>query len=150
MAAEILSLRKAMWEKISSRAHKPLQIFPFGPNADEVMLYGTVKYGFKAGGESSKDWAARAHLVKEADGKVKMDFYQVYLVRHPALVRVRVCGLKLTFVLGHRSLDRARRSYVDAMPTIGASTASIVLETFVIPEVPYFVKTVSVLTVVRT
>ena len=110
MAAEILSLRKAMWEKISSRAHKPLQIFPFGPNADEVMLYGTVKYGFKAGGESSKDWAARAHLVKEADGKVKMDFYQVYLVRHPALVRVRVCGLKLTFVLGHRSLDRARRS----------------------------------------
>lgn len=43
------------------------------------MLYGTVKYGLKAGGESGVEWAARAHLVKQ-DGKVKMDFYQVYLV----------------------------------------------------------------------
>lgn len=43
------------------------------------MLHGTVKYGLKSGGESGLDWAARAHLVK-VDGKVKMDFYQVYLV----------------------------------------------------------------------
>ncbi|USP78285.1 hypothetical protein yc1106_05559 [Curvularia clavata] len=77
---EILALRKAMWEKISSRAHAPLKIFPFGPNANEVMLYGTVKYGLKAGGESSKDWAARAHLVKDGEGTVMMDFYQVYLI----------------------------------------------------------------------
>jgi hypothetical protein len=68
-----------MWEKVASRAHDPVKIFPFGPNADEVMLYGTVKYGLKAGGESSIDWAARAHLVKTDEG-VKMDFYQVYLV----------------------------------------------------------------------
>ncbi|KAI4614449.1 hypothetical protein J4E83_007103 [Alternaria metachromatica] len=91
---EILALRKSMWEKVSTRAHKPLQVFPFGPKSDEVMLYGTVKYGFKAGGESSKDWAARAHLVKEDDGKVKMNFYQVYLVRHSPPVRVRICGLE--------------------------------------------------------
>jgi hypothetical protein len=76
-----------MWEKVSTRAHKPLRVFPFGPKSDEVMLYGTVKYGFKAGGESSKDWAARAHLVKEDDGKVRMDFYQVYLVRHSSCSR---------------------------------------------------------------
>ncbi|EMD90490.1 hypothetical protein COCC4DRAFT_159871 [Bipolaris maydis ATCC 48331] len=76
---EILALRKAMWETVSSRAHAPLKIFPFGPDANEVMLYGTVKYGLKVGGESSKDWAARAHLVKEGDGKVMMSFYQVYL-----------------------------------------------------------------------
>jgi hypothetical protein len=43
------------------------------------MLYGTVKSGLKAGGENEVDWAARAKLVKE-DGKVKMAFYQVYLV----------------------------------------------------------------------
>ena len=73
-----------MWETVSSRAHAPLKIFPFGPNANEVMLYGTVKYGLKAGGESSKDWAARAHLVKDGEGTVMMDFYQVYLVRHSA------------------------------------------------------------------
>ncbi|KAF1842921.1 uncharacterized protein K460DRAFT_314682 [Cucurbitaria berberidis CBS 394.84] len=75
---QILALRKGMWERVSSRSHQPLKIFPFGDGADEVMLYGTVKYGLKAGGESGLEWAARAHLVKE-DGMVKMDFYQVYL-----------------------------------------------------------------------
>lgn len=68
-----------MWEKVASRKHKAVKIFPFGPNSDEVMLYGTVQYGLKAGGESGIDWAARAHLVKDG-GRVKMDFYQVYLV----------------------------------------------------------------------
>jgi hypothetical protein len=43
------------------------------------MIYGTVAYSFKEGGDSSLDWAARAHLVKD-EGRVKMDFYQVYLV----------------------------------------------------------------------
>ncbi|KAJ4337966.1 hypothetical protein N0V87_004314 [Didymella glomerata] len=75
---EILALRRGMWEKVASRKHKAIQIFPFGPNSDECMLYGTVQYGLKTGGESGVDWAARAHLVKDG-GKVKMDFYQVYL-----------------------------------------------------------------------
>lgn len=68
-----------MWEKVSSRAHKPVKIFPFGSGTDEAMLYGTVDYGLKDGRKNSVDWAARAHLVKENDA-VKMDFYQVYLV----------------------------------------------------------------------
>tara|TARA_R110002003_G_scaffold1005_3_gene21972 strand:+ start:7453 stop:7752 length:300 start_codon:yes stop_codon:yes gene_type:complete len=79
MRTEILALRKSMWEKVSSRSHNPIKIFPFGSYSDEVMLYGTVKYGLKSGGESGLDWAARAKLVK-VDGKVKMEFYQVYLV----------------------------------------------------------------------
>lgn len=77
--AEILALRKGLWEKVNSRLHRASKIFPYGPNADEVMLHGTVQYKLKAGGESSVDWAAYAHLVK-VDGVVKMDFYQVYLV----------------------------------------------------------------------
>lgn len=77
--AEILTVRKGMWAKVSSRKHKPLKIFPFGPNSDEVMLYGTVEYGMKDGSSAAKDWGARAHLVKEGSD-VKMDFYQVYLV----------------------------------------------------------------------
>lgn len=78
--AEIIGLRKAMWEKVSSRLHSPLKIFPAGAKgADEVMLYGTVSYTFKDGRKGSVDWAARANLVKE-DGKVKMKYYQVYLV----------------------------------------------------------------------
>ncbi|KAF2680328.1 hypothetical protein K458DRAFT_434437 [Lentithecium fluviatile CBS 122367] len=75
---EILALRRGLWEKVTSRVHKPLKIFPYGPNSDEVMLHGTVRYELKAGGKSSVDWAAYAHLVK-IDGGVKMDFYQVYL-----------------------------------------------------------------------
>lgn len=78
-SVEILALRKGMWEKVATRKHKAIKIFPFGPNSDEVMLYGTVQYGLKTGGESGLDWAARAHLVTN-DGKVMMDFYQVYLV----------------------------------------------------------------------
>ncbi|KAF2738696.1 hypothetical protein EJ04DRAFT_541124 [Polyplosphaeria fusca] len=75
---EILGLRKSMWEKVSSRLHRPLQIFPFGPGTNEVMLRGTVKYGLKAGGEAGVDWAAHARMTK-VDGDVKMKFYQVYL-----------------------------------------------------------------------
>jgi hypothetical protein len=68
-----------MWEKVQNRLHRPLKIFPYGPNANEVMLFGTVQYGLKSGGQSSVDWAAYARL-KKVDGSVKMDFYQVYLV----------------------------------------------------------------------
>ncbi|KAF1938586.1 hypothetical protein EJ02DRAFT_383489 [Clathrospora elynae] len=111
---EILALRKGMWEKVSSRAHKPLKIFPFGPNADEVMIYGTVKYGLKAGGESIVDWAARAHLVRNEEKGVQMDFYQVYLVRRlnpiapiyvgQALTLSRILGLNTSrMILGKKA-----------------------------------------------
>jgi hypothetical protein len=80
IAAEILTLREGMWEKVSRRQHTATKVFPFGPSSNEVMLYGTVDYGLKDGREATVDWAARAHLVKQ-DGVVMMDFYQVYLVR---------------------------------------------------------------------
>jgi hypothetical protein len=76
---EILALRYSMWQKVSSRKHTPMKIFPFGPSSDEIMLYGTVDYVLKDGGEAKLDWSARAHLVEEG-GMVRMDFYQVYLV----------------------------------------------------------------------
>jgi hypothetical protein len=68
-----------MWQKVASRKHTPTKIFPFGTSSDEIMIYGTVEYVLKDGGESKVDWAARAHLV-ETEGRVRMDFYQVYLV----------------------------------------------------------------------
>lgn len=86
IAIEILSLRKSMWEKVTSRKHTPIKIFPFGAWSDEVMLYGTVEYKFKEGGEKVVDWGARAKLVKQKDEngtgeqKVKLVFYQVYMV----------------------------------------------------------------------
>jgi hypothetical protein len=77
---EILALRKGMWEKVKSRKHTPTKIFPFGVDADEVMIYGTVEYVMKEGDRTvNVDWAARACLVLEGE-VVKMGFYQVYLV----------------------------------------------------------------------
>jgi len=70
-----------MWSKVASRKHTAEQIFSGNPNGDEVMIHGTVEYEFKAGGRNSVDWAARAHLVEDGEGVVRMDFYQVYLVR---------------------------------------------------------------------
>ena len=68
-----------MWEKVSSRKHSPTQIFPFGPHADELMLYGTVEYSFKDGRQGGVPWAARGKVVKDDGGKYRMSFYQVYL-----------------------------------------------------------------------
>ncbi|KAF1816407.1 hypothetical protein P152DRAFT_454676 [Eremomyces bilateralis CBS 781.70] len=78
-SSEIQTFRQGMWEKIGSRHHKAAKLFPYGSNASEAMLYGTVDYVLKDGQEiNGVEWAARAHLVKEGDA-VKMDFYQVYL-----------------------------------------------------------------------
>ena len=84
----IFALRHKMWESVSSRSHHLIKIFPFGKVNEavaeaEVMMYGTVDYGFKAGGNERKEWAARAELVsEEGDGERNwaMRFYQVYVV----------------------------------------------------------------------
>ncbi len=71
-----------MWSAVSSRRHTPVKIFPFGDNAEEFMLYGRVAYRFKTGVQADVDWAARAILSK-AQGRLRLKFYQVYLVRCP-------------------------------------------------------------------
>ena len=75
-----------MWEKVKSRSHKPVKIFPFGPNSNEVMIYGSVEYEFKAGGSSGLEWAARGTL-EEVDGKVVWSQYQVFMVSKPFMKR---------------------------------------------------------------
>ncbi|OQN97541.1 hypothetical protein B0A48_16695 [Cryoendolithus antarcticus] len=78
----ILALRKAMWEKVSSRSHYPLKIFSFAPLSEEggeVMLYGTVDYGLRDGKKAEGiEWAARAKLVR-VEVRLRMSEYQVYL-----------------------------------------------------------------------
>ena len=68
-----------MWATVTSRHHKISKIFPFGPNATELMLYGTVEYELKDGRRANVPWGARAVMAKEGDAW-KMKFYQVYLV----------------------------------------------------------------------
>jgi len=69
-----------MWDAVLSREHHIEKIFPFGPNATEFMIYGTVKYKLKNGKMAEVPWGARAIMAKESS-VWKMAFYQVYLVR---------------------------------------------------------------------
>jgi hypothetical protein len=95
----IVKMRHGMWEKVSKRSHKPAKIFTFGKDSGEVMLYGTVDYILKDGKSATDiEWAARAHLVKE-DGRLRMDFYQVYLVS---------TSMALTYVCFERWTDRGK------------------------------------------
>lgn len=91
-------MRHGMWEKVAKRSHKPAQLFSFGAGSDDIMLYGTVGYELKDGKSTTVEWAARAHFVEEG-GVLKMDFYQVYLVRNNCFVPYvhvsdRIAGLR--------------------------------------------------------
>jgi hypothetical protein len=76
--AEISALRRPMWNEVSARQHRPLMVFPFGSNAREVMLYGTVSYQMKDCRRSSIEWSARAAFTV-VEETVRLEFYQVWL-----------------------------------------------------------------------
>ena len=77
---DILNFRKAMWDKVSARSHHPIEVYPFGPQSDTVMIYGTVDYSFKAGGNGGLSWAARGTLELDEKGEVvRWKSYQVFL-----------------------------------------------------------------------
>lgn len=68
---------------MASRQHTPARIFFGGEN--EIMLYGGVNYRLKADPERDVyvPWAGRVVFAPQKEGEpVKMQFYQVYLVRH--------------------------------------------------------------------
>jgi hypothetical protein len=67
-----------MWEVITSRSHRPIQVFPFGSPSREVMLFGTVDYVTKDSQKSTVEWSGRI-VFENSAGPVKMEFYQVYL-----------------------------------------------------------------------
>lgn len=75
-----------MWEKVASRSHDPKQLFAFGEGSDDIMSFGTVGFEFKDGRKGLADWGARSHFTK-VDGKLRLDFYQVYLVRRESWCR---------------------------------------------------------------
>lgn len=82
--SEILEIRKGLWSgPVKTRKHSLHKIFPFGDNSNELMLYGNVEYVLKNGKELSVDWAGRALIAKGDPKKLRMAFYQVYLVSQP-------------------------------------------------------------------
>ena len=55
-------------------------VFPFGHNAEEVMLHGRSNNVSKAGEASTFTWAARMHFRRSDDGKVLIDKYTIIVV----------------------------------------------------------------------
>lgn len=77
-----------MWEQVESRRHKPEKVFPgsFGGVgggggegvAAEYMLHGSLDLVMKSGEQQAVSWAGRA-VLRDVDGKLKYQLYQVYL-----------------------------------------------------------------------
>lgn len=70
-----------MWATVAARKHTVHQVFPYGVDAREVMLHGTVHYTLVDGTQNFVEWAGRATLRREGDNRPwKFAYYQVYLV----------------------------------------------------------------------
>jgi hypothetical protein len=97
-----------MWEAVASRKHTLSKVYPFGAGSDEVMLHGSVALQLKNGGSAEIEWAGRAELEKTAaDGKYRLKFYQVYLVR-TSMLRTRDVMLMCNRILGPLQHTRNR------------------------------------------
>ncbi|KAI2630810.1 hypothetical protein GGR54DRAFT_635417 [Hypoxylon sp. NC1633] len=82
---QIRQFRQGMWEQVKTRRHKPEKVFPAsfgGAGADgdavEYMLHGSVDIVTKTGEQQALTWAGRA-ILKEVDGRLKYELYQVYI-----------------------------------------------------------------------
>ncbi|KAI0143534.1 hypothetical protein GGR57DRAFT_348401 [Xylariaceae sp. FL1272] len=85
---EIREFRKAMWENVRYRAHRPDTMFPFSALPEPTdenpepecsyMIHGVLDLGLKNGDMRTAHWAARATL-KDIEGDLKYTQYQVYL-----------------------------------------------------------------------
>ncbi|KAK7189132.1 fungal specific transcription factor [Paraphaeosphaeria sporulosa] len=76
----IRNLHSGMWDGVPRRLHRPRKVFPFGDNADEVVIIGTVEYWPEDGPYKKQDMAARAKYRKDSNtGEVKIVRLQVWL-----------------------------------------------------------------------
>lgn len=75
--ADILKLRLGMWSAISSRKHT-FRYYSSLDHPNTYLLEGEVVYGFKAGGEGTMKWVAKAEFKVEGMER-RLQFYQVFL-----------------------------------------------------------------------
>ena len=66
-----------MWDKISSRRHT-YELFYNDAALNTYLIQGAVVYGFKAGGQGTMDWVAKAVFIGQGKER-RLDFYQVFL-----------------------------------------------------------------------
>ena len=66
-----------MWTEVSSRKHT-YRYYSSAACPGTYLLEGEVTYTFKAGGDSSINWVAKADFEGEGTAR-KLKFYQVFL-----------------------------------------------------------------------
>lgn len=124
-------MRHGMWEKVAKRSHRPQQLYSFGASSDDIMLFGTVDYVLKDGKGTTVEWAARAHFSK-AEGELKMDYYQVYLVcpsqllldahAHPCLGHCSHVSGEVENIISSRETPSSSSSDLSSAPDIRAAS----------------------------
>lgn len=77
---EIRALRKAIWSHIPNRDHSPVQIYTYGDDQYDMMVFGEVSYDHHhPGHQTATEWAARFKLAKEG-GEIKVRVCHVIVV----------------------------------------------------------------------
>ena len=70
--------RLAMWDSVQERQHIAHEVFLFGNDLMEFMIFSLVDYVLRIGEKKRVEWAGRAQLVKSS-GRWKLQFYQIWL-----------------------------------------------------------------------
>ncbi|KAF2740953.1 hypothetical protein EJ04DRAFT_423933 [Polyplosphaeria fusca] len=77
----ISGVHLGMWNSIPKRTHRPLKVYPFGDDATEVAIIGTVEYWPDDGGYIKKDMAARMKFQRSPKtSKPEIASLQVWLI----------------------------------------------------------------------
>ncbi|KAI0485352.1 hypothetical protein GGR56DRAFT_70736 [Xylariaceae sp. FL0804] len=79
----LVALVTKSWGVVQSREHTVYAVFPFGKDAEEVMLHGRSNNVSLEGQASTFTWAARMHFRRSEDGKVLIDQYTIIVDPHP-------------------------------------------------------------------
>ncbi|ORY07927.1 hypothetical protein BCR34DRAFT_489090, partial [Clohesyomyces aquaticus] len=77
---EIIQVHEGMWNGVPKRVHRPMKIYPFDENANEVTIISIVQYWPDDGSYVKKGMAARAKYQRNAQsGALEMLSLQVWL-----------------------------------------------------------------------
>lgn len=91
--AALVNLVTKSWQGVKSRDHHIYAVFPFGHNAEEVMLHGRSNNVPETGEATTFTWAAHMHFRRDGNGKVLIDKYTIFPVSRSFIEISRKCLL---------------------------------------------------------
>lgn len=80
---QIRTARTASWVPVNTRKHVVNGVYA-SDDPNDIMLFGTVEYGFKNGKSITNVWSARMLLTNS-----KLSFYQVFIDMSPFLEAIK-------------------------------------------------------------